>query len=84
MILATRAHPQEIAAAVRAGANASLRDTEGQTALDYLNASNCRRNLLTNELTEFLMITGGECNALDKDDFRKSARILRKTATTKR
>ena len=83
MILATRGAPKEIAGALEAGADASLRDAQGRTALDYLHAANCRRSPLTNKLNEYRRRTGGKCDALVEEDFRQSVKIL-KSATVRR
>src|SRR5208282_6570219 len=44
MILAAKGEADEIRDALKAGANASLKDAKGRTALDYLRLANCGKN----------------------------------------
>jgi Domain of unknown function (DUF6438)/Ankyrin repeats (3 copies)/Ankyrin repeat len=75
MILATRAHPEQIQIALHAGANAALKDTQGRTALDYLEATNCHRNPLRAE-QQFPTGTEGPCDALDPAQYSTSRQLL--------
>jgi hypothetical protein len=76
--------PDGISDALRAGANPFLRDSQGRTALDYLNTTNCGRHPTRNPSNEFMTITGSGCGTLNKDDFRKAAQILKKAMRTRR
>ncbi|MFN7921314.1 MAG: ankyrin repeat domain-containing protein [Bryobacteraceae bacterium] len=47
MLIASRGRYEEIEAALNAGADPNLRDKQGHTALNYLEARNCRRSLVS-------------------------------------
>ncbi len=75
MFLTTRADPKEIARALAYGANASLRDRNGKTALDYLRAANCFKSPLRNQWR--LQIPAYmQCSGLDRAAFKKSEALL--------
>jgi hypothetical protein len=74
MLLAQRANPDEIADALKAGANVTLKDHQGRTALDYLIAANCGRPIVA--VPQMWEGRGKRCNALDKDDVAKAKRLL--------
>jgi TonB family protein len=76
MILATHADPEEIQTALRAGANGSLKDAQGRTALDYLEAANCYRSPIRGR-EEFLDAGERSCTAFERDDYRASRKLLR-------
>jgi hypothetical protein len=72
MILAARGEADEIKSALTAGANASLRDAKGRTALDYLRLANCGKN----PLGEYTTYGGGECDYLDEDEVKAATKLL--------
>jgi hypothetical protein len=75
MILAARGEGDEVRDALKAGADASLRDNDGRTALDYLHLANCGKS----PLREWEYSTGGGCDHLDKDDIREVTAFLKGT-----
>lgn len=81
MLLAQRANPEEISDALRAGADAILKDHQGRTALDYLIAANCGKRIVA--ATSMQVTTWTRCNALDKDDVAKSKNLLLKAMRRK-
>ena len=81
MLLADRNRPDEIKAALKAGANAKLTDRHGHSALDYLDTTNCHKSLVRG-FQPFMVLTG-PCRAAEEGDFRKSRKMLR-TATNRR
>lgn len=81
MLLADRNRPDEIRAALKAGANARLTDRHGHSAVDYLDATNCHKSLVRG-FQPFMVVTG-PWQAADEGDFRKSRKMLR-TATNRR
>jgi hypothetical protein len=79
MLLSQRGDPDEIATMLKAGADARRKDAAGRTALDYLNAANCGRAIVTKSDPPGIMegIVGySRCNALSEDDYRKSKQLL--------
>ncbi|HEY2858702.1 MAG TPA: ankyrin repeat domain-containing protein [Terracidiphilus sp.] len=79
MLLTQRGDPSEIATMLKAGADARRKDAVGRTALDYLNAANCGRSIVTKVDPPGMMegIVGySRCNALNSDDYLKSKRLL--------
>jgi len=78
MLLSQRGRPEEIATLLRAGADARRKDAAGRTALDYLNAANCGRSIVTKRDPPGMMegvVTYSRCNAL-RDDYFKSKELL--------
>ncbi len=82
MLLADRNRPDEIKAALKAGANAKLVDRSGHSAEGYLDATNCLRSLVRG-FQPFMVITG-PCPAGDRGEFRKSRKMLRSAANRHR
>jgi ankyrin repeat protein len=78
MILASFGQADEIKKALRRGADAALKDTQGRTALDYLRLTNCGQNPL-HDATREPTSDSNQCNQLDKEDFRKSKKLLEAT-----
>jgi uncharacterized protein len=75
MILAAEGEDDEVRDALNAGADATLKDTKGRTALDYLRLANCGKS----PLPHWSVSSGGHCDQLDEDDVRQAA-VLLKTA----
>ena len=73
MILAAKGQGDEVRDALKAGADASLRDNNGRTALDYLHLANCGKS----PLHEWEFSTGGGCDHLDKEEVRQVAALLK-------
>ena len=73
MILAAKGEGDEVRDALKAGADASLRDSNGRTALDYLHLANCGKS----PLHEWEFSTGGGCDHLDEDDIRQVSALLK-------
>ena len=77
-LLSQRGRPDEIATLLRAGADGRRKDAAGRTALDYLNAANCGRPIVTKRDPPGMMegvATYSRCNAL-RDDYFKSKQLL--------
>lgn len=77
MILATRAGTEEIHLAIEAGADPTLRDSEGRTAIDYLIAADCHRSPFWDPVDRFIVVGNPGCGALDRKDYRTSLKLLR-------
>jgi TonB family protein len=77
MILAAKGEADEIRDALKAGANASLKDAKGRTALDYLRLANCGKSPIRDEASEWVTYGKGKCRALDEDDFKQAEKLLR-------
>ena len=78
MLLSQRGRPDEIATLLRAGADGRRKDAAGRTALDYLNAANCGRPIVTKRDPPGMMegvVTYSRCNAVG-DDYSKSKALL--------
>jgi hypothetical protein len=75
MMLATRADPDEIARALKDGADPLLKDKLGRTALDYLRLTSCGKSPLRDRFRENITYT--RCNALDSDDVKKATELFR-------
>jgi hypothetical protein len=75
MLLVQRGHPDEITILLRAGADARKKDSEGRTALDYLNAANCGSPIIQQKDPKWMTVGYSRCNAL-RDDYQKSKRLL--------
>ena len=75
MLLVQRGRPDEIKTLLRAGADARKKDSEGRTALDYLNAANCGSPIIQQKDPQWMTLGYSRCNALG-DDYQKSKRLL--------
>lgn len=75
MILAAKGEGDEVRDALKSGADASARDNNGRTALDYLHLANCGKS----PLHEWAFSTGGGCDHLDKEDIREVTALLKGT-----
>jgi hypothetical protein len=85
MILAARDETDEIRSALKAGANARLKDWMGRTALDYLKLSNCGKSPIADPLINQWMELGNpKCEEFDADDFREAEKLLRDASLSKR
>jgi TonB family protein len=73
MLLAARGRVDEIKAALKAGASATLKDQHGRSAVDYLDAIPCRKSLVRG-YKEFLESTG-PCSKLN-GELRKARGLL--------
>jgi TonB family protein len=80
MILAAKGEADEVKSALDAGADATIKDDKGRTALDYLHLANCGKSPIPEYHT---FETGGKCDHLDEDDVKQSAAML-KTAKNKK
>jgi hypothetical protein len=74
MMLATRAEPDEIARALRDGADPFLKDKLGRTALDYLRLASCGKGPFRDRFRENVTYT--RCNVFDPDDVKKAKKSL--------
>lgn len=74
MILAGKGETDEVDAALKAGADPSLKDTQGRTALDYLRLGDCGKSPIRDEVLTWMSSEG--CGQLDEDDFRKGIQLL--------
>jgi hypothetical protein len=75
MLLVQRGRPDEIKTLLGAGADARKKDSEGRTALDYLNAANCGSPIIQQKDPQWMTVGYSRCNALG-DDYQKSKRLL--------
>jgi hypothetical protein len=73
MILAAQGEADEVRDALRAGADANLKDTRGRTALDYLRLANCGKNPVPRRS----YTTGGNCDQLDADEVQQIVTLLK-------
>jgi hypothetical protein len=76
MMLVQGGEPDEIAALLKAGADARKKDASGRTALDYLNAANCGRPVLQAKDPQWMIVGYSKCNALGGNDYQKSKQLL--------
>ncbi len=76
MLLVQHGDSDEIKTLLRAGADARKKDSEGRTALDYLNAANCGSPIIHPKDPQWMTVGYSRCNALDHDDYQKSKRLL--------
>ena len=76
MILSSRGEAQEIAEALKAGADPNLKDKRGRTALDYLRLANCGKSPLRDPVQEWMVIEYRKCNAINEEDFKAAERLL--------
>jgi len=75
MLLVQRGRPDEIKTLLGAGADARKKDSEGRTALDYLNAANCGSPIIQQKDPQWMTVGYSRCNALG-DDYQKSKQLL--------
>jgi TonB family protein len=80
MLLAASGRVDEIRAALKAGANAKLKDKQGRSAVDYLDAIPCHKSLVRGD-KQFMEITG-PCSDLGKD-LRKARSLILSAARAK-
>jgi len=76
MLLVQRGNAKEIAILLQAGADARKKDTKGRTAMDYLNAANCGRPIVSEKDPRWMTFGYSRCNALNQDDFKKAKQLL--------
>ena len=74
MILAAKGDADEVASALKTGANDFLKDAKGRTALDYLRLANCGKSPVPEWST---FVSGGKCDHLDEDDVRQITGLLK-------
>jgi TonB family protein len=74
MILTAQAATDEISAALKAGADARLRDKEERTALDYLHLADCGKNPIPEIFGQRQQ--GGKCGQIDEDSLRSIEDLL--------
>jgi hypothetical protein len=67
MLLVQRGAPDEIETLLSAGADARKKDSEGRTALDYLNAANCGSPIIKAKDPQWMTVGYSQCNALGDD-----------------
>jgi TonB family protein len=80
MILAAKGDADEVKTALDAGADATLKDADGRTALDYLHLANCGKSPIPKY---HAFETGGKCDHLDEDDVKKIAAFLKNRRAAK-
>lgn len=76
MILASRGDPAKVGAALRHGANPTLRDAAGRTAIDYLKLRDCGTNPLGPDFVLMRQAEPGKCGLLDNGEFSQTLRLL--------
>jgi Domain of unknown function (DUF6438)/Gram-negative bacterial TonB protein C-terminal len=77
MVLVLRHKVDQISAALQAGADASLKDAKGRTALDYLRLASCGKSPIFDPLTlGWNELANSKCTALDSDDLHAAERLL--------
>ncbi len=76
MLLAQRGEPDEIKVLLKAGADARKKDAVGRTALDYLNAASCGRQIVREKDPRWMTVGYSKCNALSDDDYQESKKLL--------
>lgn len=74
MILAAEGNPDEVKAALNAGANPSMKDSRGRSAIDYLRLANCGKS----PVMRWRLDPAAECDQLDEDDFRQVKLLLKR------
>jgi hypothetical protein len=72
----TLVQTDEVETLLKAGVDAHMKDSEGRTALDYLNAANCGSPIVHEEDPRWMTVGYLRCNALDHDSYQKSERLL--------
>lgn len=83
MFLASRDETDEIRSALKAGANPSLIDKIGRTALDYLKLANCGKSPLRDPVIDG-RVSYTKCTAFDHDDFRAAEKLLIDASSSRR
>jgi TonB family protein len=78
MLLVQHGEADEIAILLKAGADARKKDAAGRTAMDYLNAANCGHTIIKPKDPQWMTVGYSRCNALDKDDYKRSKQLLTK------
>jgi hypothetical protein len=85
MFLAARDEADAIRDALRAGADPSLKDAKGRTALDYLRLASCGKNPLYDPLTlGWNELPNSKCTAFYPDDLRKAEKLLEEAMREKK
>jgi ankyrin repeat protein len=74
MILAAAGEADEVRTALKAGADATLKDAMGRTALDYLRLANCGKSPVPQYST---FTSGDKCDHLGEDDVREVTTLLK-------
>jgi hypothetical protein len=75
MLMAQHGDADEVGTFLKAGADARMKDSEGRTALDYLNAANCGSPIVREKDPRWMTVGYSVCNVLH-DDYQKSKRLL--------
>jgi len=76
MILADKAGPDEISAALKAGTESTLKDKENRSALDYLYLAACDKSPIREEIQKRETPVRDSCSALDKDGIKSEQLLL--------
>jgi DNA-binding NarL/FixJ family response regulator len=76
MFLAARDEVDAIRDALKAGADASLKDSKGRTALNYLKLASCGKSPLYDPVTDGIY-GYSKCTAFHVDDLRKAEKLLK-------
>jgi ankyrin repeat protein len=76
MLLAQHGDPDGVRTLLKARADAHVKDSEGRTALDYLNAANCGSPIVHEKDPRWMTVGYSRCNALDHEDYQNSKRLL--------
>jgi hypothetical protein len=83
MFLASRDDVDAIDEALRSGADASLRDKKGRTALDYLELASCGKSPLYDPV-ENGMFSYSKCTAFPTENLQKARNLLRASIRKKK
>lgn len=75
MILAAKAQPEEVSAALKAGAHPDSTDRLHRTALDYLHLANCGNDPIREKPLKQAPHRG-PCDELDEDNFKAAKNLL--------
>jgi len=75
MFLASRGEVDAIDEALRAGADASLKDKKGRTALDYLELASCGKSPLYDPVEDGVF-TFTKCTAFHDEDLKRARKLL--------
>lgn len=75
MLIAQHGDADEVGALLKAGADARIKDSEGRTALDYLNAANCGSPIVREKDPRWMTVGYSLCNVLH-DGYQESKRLL--------
>lgn len=84
MILVLQDEFDQIRAALQAGADASMKDAKGRTALDYLKLASCGRSPMYDPIITNIGYGYTKCTAFDKDDLRKTEKLLEESVRGKK